>query len=206
MTTSTQEENATDAINAFASKASGFTNPNSSQEEEITPEITPEVGQDSEEEVPYTYSERLEKLGVSDDQAHEIIDDICEKGSYMEAVVIRKKREGKKEIKAVFLTRDTRTQAFISVEAAKRHGNIPMVFEKIMGEMQLAASLLHYNGEDFPPLSKIESDEEFQTEMMRRVQAFSKLPAPVTVVLTRKLGEFDLKVTAVMAPGYEDFF
>jgi hypothetical protein len=203
----TKEPSATDAITNFESKAGGFSNPNNETLSEAKSTIDIEDNADSDEEFkPYTYPERLEKLEVSDEEAHEIIDNICEKGSHLEAVVIRKKRKDKPEIKAVFMTRDTRTQAFISVEAAKRHGNIPMVYEKIMGELQLAASLVHYSGNNYPALSDIEDDKEFEVELMKRAHIFSKLPAPITVVLARKLSEFDLKITAVMAPGYEDFF
>lgn len=196
----------------FSSKAEGFSNPNKepkSDVKEADEKIEETPTQDDNEfnnNKLMTYHERLKALNISDKDAHALIDDICEKGSFIEGATIRKEREGKPEIKAVFITRDTRSQGFIAAEAAKKHQNIPMIYEKIMGELQLAASVLHYNGNNFKPLSTIEDNEEFEKEIRKRVQEFSKLPAPITVVLGRKLAKFDLKVTAVMAPGYEDFF
>lgn len=153
-----------------------------------------------------SYKDRLHKLEISDDEATEVIDAMCEEGFYMEDVVLRKAREGKKALKAVFITRDTRTQGFITEKVSMEHRNIPIIYNKLMGELQLAGSIIHYKGETFDPLSEIEDDKEFQEELMRRVHLFSKFPAPITVVLTRALSKFDLKVGACLAPGYEDFF
>jgi len=199
--------NGLEAIQQFASKGAGFSKPNAEakvdakEPDPVENEVT--LGS---KEAPLKYDERLRKLKISDEEAMEIIDQICEKGSYLEPVVIRKARDGKPEIKAVFTTRDTRTQGYIALKAAQEHKNVPMIYEKIMGEFQLAGSLVYYNGKEFDDLRAIDGQDKFEDTILQRVLWLSKLPAPITVVLQRKLGEFDLKVAAVMAPGYEDFF
>lgn len=212
----------TDPINDyFGNKADGFSKPStsdSSKIEEVDPDNLPVIEEgksdktpksdeeDDDNEAPMGYRDRLEKLKVSDDKANEIIDDMCEKGSYLEAYTVRKARKNKEEVKVVFLTRDTRSQGFIANYASKHHNNLPVIYNKLMGELQLAASILHYNGQVFSPLSEIEDDDEFGKQLLARVRIFSKLPAPISVVLYRFMGQFDIEVAAVMAPGYEDFF
>jgi len=212
------EETATESIEShFAGKAAGFSNPNQEPKAEIAEidpdslvtvdgEQQPKGGDLDESDEPYTYTERLKKLEISDEDAQEIIDDICEKGSYLKKYTVRKEREGKPEIKVVFMTRDTRTQGFIAEKAAMLHKNIPILYNKIMGELQMAASIIHYNGKDYSPVTSIEESKEFEEELLKRVSLFNKLPAPVTVVISRQLVDFDLRVAAVMSPGYEDFF
>ena len=210
--TKKKEKTADPIAEHFGSDASGFSNPNLDKKEATealpTKVSEEEDGEEKEEAAiaELSYSERLEKLEIDDEKANSIIDGMCEDGAYMSPVVIRKKRDKKPEVKAVLMTRDTRSQGFIVDHVSKYHKNIPMIYNKLMGEMQLAASLIHYNGVSYPALVEIEDDKEFEVELLRRVSLFSKFPAPITVVLLRNLSEFDLEVAAVMAPGYEDFF
>jgi len=202
-----------DAINAhFGSQATGFSNPNAEpkpeveEKDEVDPVHQTEPEEKKDPEKILTYAERLKVLKISDEEATEIIDSLCEEGSFIKAYTIRKKRENKPEIKAVFMTRDTRIQGFITEKVAKTSNNTPIIFNKLMGEMQLAGSLVHYNGINYKPLSEIEDDKEFEQAYMERVIALEKIPSPITVVFLKHLSAFDLTVAAVMAPGYEDFF
>ena len=205
MTTTNTHEN-------FDSAASGFVTPTAGAD--ISPQDSPSAGlpegdpdSDTESQIAeMSYTERLEKLGISTDEATKIIDDMCDNGSFIEKIVVRKERGGRKEVKAAFVTRDTRTQGYITEYVSKHHQDLPVIYNKLMGELQLAGSLAYYNDTMYPLLSDIEDDNEFQKELFNRVKLLSKLPAPVTVKLSRELGKFDLTIAAVMAPGYEDFF
>ena len=181
----------------YQSDAEGFTTPS-----EVEPEAPPEEQDISE----ISYEERLRKLDISIEQATKIIDEMCDNGSYIHKIVVRKAREGKKEIKAAIVTRDTRTQGFITEYVSQHHKDVPVIYNKLMGEMQLAGSLVYYNETTYPLLSDIEDDKDFERALFDRVKLLSKLPAPVTVKLARELGKFDLMVASVLAPGYEDFF
>jgi len=211
------KDNAEFIAEHFGSAATGFSNPNAEEKEveeapapaeetTISPEEDEDLRDDDILSEELSYAERLEKLEIDSEKAYDIIDSMCEDGAYLAPYIIRKERNGKPEVKAVLMTRDTRTQSFIVDHVSKYHQNIPMIYNKLMGELQLAASLIHYNGTSYTPLVEIEDDKEFEEELLRRVGIFSKLPAPITVVLLRNLTDFDLEVAAVMAPGYEDFF
>ena len=207
------------ATKQFESAAAGFSNPKKEEienegpelvEAEVLPDDAVEKEEEEEEEekdpMDMTYAERLEKLEISDETAMQIIDDMCDQGSYIQKAIVRKSRDGKKEVHAAFITRDTRTQGYITEYVAKNHGDVPVVYNKLMGELQLAGSLIFYNDKKFEYLGDIEDDEDFKKELFVRVKTLSRLPAPVTVKLTRELSKFDLTVAAAMAPGYEDFF
>ena len=185
----------------FQSAADGFVPSPTEQQEPATIQVP-----DDKPVSELTYQERLEKLEISEETATQVIDDMCDNGSYIKKVVVRKERNGKKEINAALITRDTRSQGFITAHVSSNHKDNPVVYNKLLGELQLAASLIHYKDKTYPLLSDIENQEDFEKALFERVNDLSKLPAPVTVKLSRELSEFDLTVAAVMSPGYEDFF
>lgn len=185
----------------YQSDAEGFTTPN-----EVEPEAPKDLPEEEQDLTEVTYEERLRKLDIAVEQATKIIDEMCDNGSYIHKVVVRKAREDRKEVTAALITRDTRTQGFITEYVSRHHQDVPVIYNKLMGELQLAASLVYYNSETYPLLSDIEDNNEFEKELFYRVKKLSKLPAPITVKLSRELGKFDLMIAAVMAPGYEDFF
>ncbi len=157
----TEEPNGLEAIaNHFGSDAEGFSNPNAEPQTEEAP--LADVSPTSVEPTELTYSERLAELGISDEKATAIIDDMYEAGSYMASYVLRKPRKGKEAIKAAFLTRDSRTQGFIVKHVSKHHENIPMLYNKLLGELQLAGSIIAYGKEKFEPLIEIEDEEELE--------------------------------------------
>ncbi len=152
------------------------------------------------------YRARLKDLKIDDDTAYSIIDDMCDKGSYIEKVVIRPARGEKPELNVVFITRDSDTQGAIMEHALAGKHELQAIYDKVVGSTQLAASILSFKGKTYSPIQDIEDKETITTELEQRAKAFGKIPAPLMVTLLRKLAEFDLKVASAMAPGYEDFF
>ena len=205
MTDTTTEPNTHPAIEAFLghTETDTFSKPNA----ETTEPTAPAQADEPETDAPpkKSYRDRLEELNISEDMAYAVIDDMCERGSFLKKIVLRPARGEKKALLGVLTTRSAAAQGYIIEQLGKNQDNM-LVAEMMMSRMQLAASLLRHVSHDLEPINEQDDKEKLAEAMIKNLKFVEKLPAPVIVSLLNKLAVFDLEVATIMSEGYEDFF
>lgn len=146
------------------------------------------------------YKAYLAKLGIDEDEAARIVDDMLTKGFYEETFKLSKTRHCKLRTRA---HRDTiRLQTAMEVQRP--------IFTDSSNELQtrynMAASLSAYNGEDYYFPEQSDSQEKVDKLFDERLKAVECLPAPIFSAISLLLARFDQKILAVMRPGVAENF
>lgn len=191
---------------APVSATDGFSKPTTkSTTQESKEEATTTEKSEKEAHKPMTYEERLVAAKLTRSEALSIIDDICDKSSYLRKVVIRKESEGKKERAVVFSTVPAVVQAYITTKATA-FAKTPIIFDAMASRLRAAASILVLNDIKFTAIENDATEEQVASAMEHNMRLVDQIPAPLLQVILNKLGEFDIQVATALSEGYADFF
>lgn len=141
------------------------------------------------------YEERLKDLGVTREEAANIIDSVLLKGAYAEdikltaSVKMRLRTRTAKDIR--------RIQEYLEV-AKPLYDNH---YQEILNRMCLAASLERFGADTMAFVGKGAKAEDYEKAFQDRLAYIEALPDPTLRLLFSKLYRFDTKIRVVLEEG-----
>jgi hypothetical protein len=140
------------------------------------------------------YLAELKRVGVTPEQAAQIIDAMLFQGAYEEDVQLTRK------ISVRFRTRDVHAADRLNEAINRDNPQFTNSLYTIIANYNLAASLVGYGPHKFDP----STEEGFNTSFK---YITTKIPHPVYQLIVTKLSKFDEKLATIMKEGcVEDFF
>ena len=152
------------------------------------------------EELEKEYLKGLELVGVSQDKATEIMDNVLFHGGHQEDYVVCNR------VKVGIGTRGyrdvQRAARLIEAEAPQ----IPMHVADLMARFNVAASLRYFGKVQFEPLKEDASKDEHQEFFFKKLDFVMSQPAIVIDSLINYTAEFDNMLRAVFSKGAPENF
>lgn len=146
------------------------------------------------------YKKYLEGLGIDEEDAATIVDNIMTNGFHEETFKLSKTRT------CTLRTREHRDTVRLQTAMQIQRPLFQDSLNELQTRYNMAASLSAYNGENyyFPePKDALEKVDKLFDE---RLSAVECLPAPMFSVVSLLLAKFDQKIAAVLRPGVAENF
>lgn len=185
----------TKAVEEFVSGIPGTPQPFSGGEAPASSQID-QVKQSLEEEINRidtskgaTYAERLKAVGITPEEAAEIVDSLLERGYYERTFRLTKKHNV--TLRSRTLEAQETMQGVIEHDAPQ----YAITINETISKYNLAASLAEFRG------------KKFAVEDMRNTLEFVKnLPLPVFTAMVNRLAKFDVIMNVVLSEGVVENF
>lgn len=142
-----------------------------------------------------SYEDKLKQVGISKEEAAEIVDSVLLKGHYSKEYSITKR------IKVRFRTRGARdTKRATDMLEAQRF-SMAAHYNETLGRYLLAASLEMFGNEKLEHPGKTATADDIEKSYAARLTYVENLSDPALRVLMQKLGVFDVMISTVLEEG-----
>lgn len=146
------------------------------------------------------YQKYLKELGVSLEEAQEIVDNLFTHGYHEEKVNLTKR------ISATLRTREHGDTLRLQTALEVQRPMYQHVMEEITARYNLAASLTRYSDKTLPVAKADATKEEVEKIFDERLSFVEKMADPAFYKLSTLLAKLDRKVAAVMREGVAENF
>lgn len=147
------------------------------------------------------WREAITKAGLTEEQAHRILDAIVEKGFYQQEFRVFHGR-----IRVMLRTRDSSTLRRIADVLDMARTNDPRVHQQLTSRVLLIDSLASYQTQKFEFATANDGSERVQSYFDTRARFVDTLPATVYDALCGALYKFDQAVLAATSEGDTEAF
>jgi hypothetical protein len=142
-----------------------------------------------------SYEDRLREVGVSKEEAADIIDSVLLKGHYSKEYSITKR------IKVKFRTRGARDTKRATDMLESQRLTMASHYNESLGRYLLAASLESFGAEKLDHPGKGATIDDIEKAYASRLSYVENLSDPALRVLMQKLSVFDTMISTVLAEG-----
>lgn len=142
-----------------------------------------------------SYEERLKQVGVSKEEASEIIDAVLLKGHFAKDYQITK------SIKARFRTRGARDTRRAQIALEGMRLTYDHHYAEVLGRYLLAASLEQFGADVLTHPKRNTSNDEIEKQFQARFEYVEGLSEPALQILMNKLRLFDIMIATVLSEG-----
>lgn len=147
------------------------------------------------------WREAIAKVGLTEDQAHRILDSIVEKGFYQQEYRVFHGR-----VRVALRTRDSSTLRRVGDALDMARTNDPRVHQQVTSRILLIDSLAVYRDQAYAFATPADSADRAQALFNARAQVVDTLPDKVYDALLGALFKFDQAVFAATSEGDAEAF